>query len=413
MSGELEASTNATDLRLFNTGSGQTEAVSHSGHLSVYVCGITPYAAAHIGHAMVYLTYDLLVRRLRDRGRDVSLVRNVTDVDDSILDYAREHELDYMDLAVTEEAQFASDMARLNILAPDLEPHATQSITITVELIQDLRRRGVTYTVDGDIYFDTAALESFGRLPTYPQELLLALAAVRGGDPAKQGKRNPFDFVLWKTSDPEGPHWETELGAGRPGWHVGCTAMTLCTLGPTLDVHGGGTDLVFPHHECKRAIAEVITGKPFVKQWVHTSVVTYAGERMSKSLGNLVFVRDILQSWEPLVLRVALMSQHYRNGFEWSPTVLNPAREFVARLRSATAGHGGADPRPYIAEVRAALDDDLNAPRALRTVTDLADSINRGGSDKTAIEGLLTCCSILGIELSSQAPLRSPAASTR
>jgi L-cysteine:1D-myo-inositol 2-amino-2-deoxy-alpha-D-glucopyranoside ligase len=401
MSGELEDRGNVSDMRLFDTASGQMEPVSNSGHLGVYVCGITPYAAAHIGHSMVYLTYDLLVRRLRDRGRDVTLVRNVTDVDDSILEFAREHELDFSDLAISEEAQFASDMAQLNILAPDLEPHATRSMTITVELIQELRRRGLTYTVDGDIYFHTAALDNFGRLPRYPQELMLALATVRGGDPGRQGKRNAFDFVLWTTSNLGGPRWDTELGVGRPGWHVGCAAMTLSALGPTLDVHGGGTDLVFPHHECKRAIAEVITGKPFVKQWVHTSVVTYAGEKMSKSLGNLVFVRDILQSWEPVVLRVALMSHHYRNGFEWSPTVLNPARELVARLRSATAGHGGADPRPYIAEVRAALDDDLNAPRALRAVTDLAATINRGGSNETAIEGLLTCCSILGIELSS------------
>jgi L-cysteine:1D-myo-inositol 2-amino-2-deoxy-alpha-D-glucopyranoside ligase len=401
MTVELDDRTNANDMRLFNTGSGQLEAVSNSGHLGVYVCGITPYAAAHVGHAAVYLTYDLLIRRLRDRGRDVCLVRNVTDVDDSILEYALEHQLDYADLAVSEEAQFASDMAQLNIAAPDLEPHATRSITITIELIQELRRCGLTYMVDGDIYFDTAAVKSFGRLPRYPQELLLALAAVRGGDPRKQGKRNPFDFVLWKTANSRGPHWDTELGAGRPGWHVGCAAMTLSALGPTLDVHGGGTDLVFPHHECKRAIAEVITEKPFVKHWVHTSVVTYAGEKMSKSLGNLVFVREILHSCEPVVLRVALMSHHYRDGFEWSPTVLNPARELVARLRSATAGDGGADPRPYIAAVRAALDDDLNAPRALRAVSDLAATINRGGTDETAVEGLLTCCSILGIKLFS------------
>ena len=399
MSEELKDCANATGARLFNTGSGQVEAVSNSQHLGVYVCGITPYAAAHIGHAMVYLTYDLLIRRLRDRGQDVTLVRNITDVDDSILEYALEHKLDYMDLAVSEEARFASDMARLNIAAPDREPHATQSITITVELIQELRRRGLTYTVDGDIYFDTAALRNFGLLPRYPEGLLLALAAVRGGDPSKQAKRNPFDFVLWKRSSLGSPHWDTELGAGRPGWHVGCAAMSLNALGPTLDVHGGGTDLVFPHHECKRAIAEATTGKPFVKHWVHTSVVTYAGEKMSKSLGNLVFVRDILQGCDPVVLRVALMSHHYRNGFEWSPTVLNPAREVVARLRSAMAGGGGADPRSYVAEVRAALDDDLDAPRALRAVTALATSINQGGNDETAIDGLLTCCSILGIEL--------------
>jgi L-cysteine:1D-myo-inositol 2-amino-2-deoxy-alpha-D-glucopyranoside ligase len=401
MSQELKERGNVADMRLFNTGSGQVEAVSNSRHLGIYVCGITPSAAAHVGHAMVYLTYDLLVRRLRDRGRDASLVRNVTDVDDSILHYALEHDLDYMDLAVSEEARFTSDMAQLNIAAPDSEPHATRSIPITVELIQELRRCGLSYTVDGDIYFDTAALGTFGRLPTYPHELLLALAAARGDDSAKRGKRHPFDFVLWKTSSLRGPHCDTELGAGRPGWHVGCAAVTLGALGPTVDVHGGGTDLVFPHHECKRSIAEVITGKPFVKHWVHTSVVTYAGEKMSKSLGNLVFVRDILQSCEPMVLRVALISHHYRNGFEWSPTTLNPAREVVARLRAAMAGHGGADPRPFIAEVRAALDDDLNAPRALRAVTDLADSINRGGSDEAAIEGLRTCCGVLGIELSS------------
>ncbi len=243
MSGRVNDSASLRDMRLFKTATGELGELSNSVHLGAYVCGITPYAAAHIGHAMVYLTYDLLIRRLRDRGRQVTLVRNVTDVDDSILEYAREHDLDYADLAVAEVARFASEMAQLNIDAPDHEPRATQSIGITVELIQELEKAGFTYTVDSDIYSDVAAFGSFGRLSGYPDKLLMALAKARGDDPARPGKRNPLDFVLWKAPGFGEPSWDTKLGRGRPGWHVGCTAMSLNALGSTIDVHGGGKDL--------------------------------------------------------------------------------------------------------------------------------------------------------------------------
>jgi len=386
-------------MQLFDTASRKLEEVSNSGILGVYVCGITPYAAAHIGHAMVYLTYDLLIRRLRDRGQEVASVRNITDVDDSILEYARAHKVNYLALGESEEARFASEMSQLNLLPPDQEPRATHSIQSTVELIRELTAGGFTYVLDGDTYFNTAAFAGFGNLSMYPDTLRLALARARGGDPDKPGKRHPLDFVLWKMSSPGEPSWDTELGTGRPGWHVGCAAMSRSALGSTVDIHGGGTDLVFPHHECKRAIVEAITGKPFVKHWVHTGVVTYAGEKMSKSFGNLVFVGDVLRSCEPTVLRLALMSHHYRSGFEWDTSMLEPASELLSRLRSAIAGGAGADPRPYLAEVRAALDDDLNAPRAVNAVTDLADSISEGGSDKSAGDGVLTCCNILGIDL--------------
>ena len=400
MSGAANDSASVGSMRLFNTATGEMGAVSNSGHLGVYVCGITPYAAAHIGHAMVYLTYDLLIRRLRDRGRQVTLVRNVTDVDDSILEYAREHNLDYADLAAAEVARFTSEVARLNIAAPEHEPRATQSIGITVDLIEELEKAGVTYTVDADIYFDSAAIGSFGRLSGYPDTLLLALAKARGGDPGRPRKRHPLDFVLWKTSGVGEPSWDTKVGVGRPGWHVGCSAMSMNALGSTIDIHGGGKDLVFPHHECKRAISEAVTGGPIVKHWVHTAVVNYAGEKMSKSLGNLVFVGDVLRSCEPMVLRLALMSHHYRDGFEWDESRLKPARDLLARLRAAMTGRGGADPRPYVAEVRSALDDDLDVPRALRAVAELAASIDQGGTDESAAQGMLTCCGILGIDLS-------------
>lgn len=395
-------------MRLFNTASGRLEELSNSSPLGLYVCGITPYAAAHLGHAMVYLTYDLLIRRLRDRGQEVIHVRNITDVDDSILEYAREHQVDYLQLGEAEGARFASEMMQLNISAPNQEPRATRSIDSTVELIQELTARGFTYALDGDLYFNTAAFATFGNLSRYPYALLLALTKARGGDPNKSGKRNPLDFVLWQMPSSGEPSWETELGAGRPGWHVGCAAMSVSALGSTVDIHGGGTDLVFPHHEGKRAIVEAITGKPFVRHWVHTGVVTYAGEKMSKSLGNLVFVGDVLRSCEPMVLRIALMSHHYRSGFEWRSSMLEPSRQLLCRLRSAAAGEAGADPRPYIAEVRAALDGDLDVPRALRAAADLARSISQGGGDPTAVEGLLTCCNILGIDLSAVNGCASP-----
>jgi len=281
VSGHHQGCAIVTGMQLFDTASRKLEEVSNSGILGVYVCGITPYAAAHIGHAMVYLTYDLLIRRLRDRGQEVASVRNITDVDDSILEYARAHKVNYLELGESEEARFASEMSQLNLLPPDQEPRATHSIQSTVELIRELTAGGFTYVLDGDTYFNTAAFAGFGNLSMYPDTLRLALARARGGDPDKPGKRHPLDFVLWKMSSPGEPSWDTELGTGRPGWHVGCAAMSLSALGSTVDIHGGGTDLVFPHHECKRAIVEAITGKPFVKHWVHTGVVTYAGEKMS------------------------------------------------------------------------------------------------------------------------------------
>jgi L-cysteine:1D-myo-inositol 2-amino-2-deoxy-alpha-D-glucopyranoside ligase len=209
-----------------------------------------------------------------------------------------------------------------------------------------------------------------------------------------------LDFALWKKSGLGEPSWQTRVGAGRPGWHVGCSAASINELGSTIDIHGGGKDLVFPHHECKKAIVESITGRVFVKHWVHAAVVNYAGEKMSKSVGNLVFVGDVLRSHEPMVLRLALLSHHYRNGFEWDASMLKPAGELLATLRSAVTGRAGADPRPYVAEVRSALDDDLDVPRALRAVAELAASIDQGGTDESAAQGMLTCCGILGIDLS-------------
>lgn len=386
-------------MRLYDTSQRKVVDFEPGPKVSMYVCGITPYDSTHLGHAATYLTYDLIIRRLEDLGHEVAMVRNITDVDDSILPKARELGVPYLELAEREMARFASDMAALNMRPAVAEPRATETVPEIIELVSQLLERGHAYLTAGTVYFDISTFERFGELSHYSRDRMLKLSAARGGRPQDPHRRDPLDFILWQPSAPDEPAWRAPFGVGRPGWHIECSAMAMQAHGPTIDLHGGGTDLIFPHHECEIAQSESITGEPFVRHWLHSATVSYEGEKMSKSLGNLVFVSDLLKEHDARAIRLALMRHHYRAGFEWYDTDLEEGTALLHRLLAATHAPGGPDATEFQVRVRAALDDDLDAPRAVEALSDFADAILSGGEDSTAIDALCDLGALLGLDL--------------
>jgi L-cysteine:1D-myo-inositol 2-amino-2-deoxy-alpha-D-glucopyranoside ligase len=335
---------------------------------TIYTCGITPYDAAHLGHAAVYLTFDILQRRLLDLGHEVRCVRNVTDVDDDILRKARELGVHYLDLAAEEMARFDTDMAALGLLPVHAEPRATSAIPDILSLIGTVLEQGNAYRSGDAVYFDVTTFPGWGSLSHLDVEEMLRLAEVRGGNPEDPAKRHPLDFVLWQPSLPDEPAWESRWGPGRPGWHIECSALAMRELGATIDLHGGGRDLVFPHHECETAQSESVTRRTFVRHWLHVGLVGLGGEKMSKSLGNLVFVGDLLKDWEASAVRLALLAHHYRGDWEWTGEDLVVAAERLERWRTAFEGDG----ERALAAVRHRLDDDLDTPGALAALDEEA-----------------------------------------
>jgi L-cysteine:1D-myo-inositol 2-amino-2-deoxy-alpha-D-glucopyranoside ligase len=349
--------------------------------VSMYTCGITPYDAAHLGHAAVYVTYDVLQRRLIDRGHEVRCVRNVTDVDDSILQKARELQVHYLDLAAAEIARFEDDMAAIGILPVWSTPRATSAIPDIRGFIGMVLDRGHAYEAGGAVYFDVSTFPDFGSVSHYTREQMLAYARERGGNVDDPNKRDPLDFVLWQPSLPDEPWWESLWGPGRPGWHIECSALALRELGTTIDLHGGGADLIFPHHECERAQSEGATGEPFVRHWMHQAMVHMDGEKMSKSLGNLVFVSELRKEWDPMAIRLVLLEEHYRTPWEWDDSRIGRAVARLAAWRAAGEGDAALD------EVRTALDDDLDLPAAVAAI-DAAAAAGRGVSAAAALLGV-------------------------
>jgi L-cysteine:1D-myo-inositol 2-amino-2-deoxy-alpha-D-glucopyranoside ligase len=331
----------------------------------MYSCGITPYDAAHLGHAFVYLSFDVVQRRLRDAGFETRCVRNVTDVDDDILKKARSLGVNYLDLAAREMAKFDRDMQLINLLPIYAEPRATGAIPEILTMIGQLFAAGSAYEVDGWVYFEAATFPRLGQVSHADRASMLRLAAEHGGNPDDPRKRDPLDFVLWQPSLDDEPAWESRWGAGRPGWHIECSALAMRDLGPSLDIHGGGRDLAYPHHDCEAAQSETVTGRPFVSHWMHIGLVGLDGTKMSKSLGNLVFVSDLAEQSEPAAVRLALLDQHYRYDWEWRGELLAKAQSRLSTWRStALSGRQGN----VIDDVRAALDDDLNTPAALAAI---------------------------------------------
>jgi L-cysteine:1D-myo-inositol 2-amino-2-deoxy-alpha-D-glucopyranoside ligase len=372
-------------MRLYDTARRAIVPFEPRPNVLMYTCGITPYDATHLGHAATFLAYDVLQRRLIDRGHTVTCVRNVTDVDDPLFAKARELGVHYLDLAAGEESRFESDMEALNALPVSSSPRASSAIADIRGFIGMVLDRGFAYQAGGGVYFDVSKFDSFGSLSHYREEEMLALARERGGDVDNPDKRHPLDFVLWQPSAPGEPAWHTMWGLGRPGWHIECSALALRELGTTIDLHGGGTDLIFPHHECERAQSEAATGEPFVRHWMHTGLISKDGEKMSKSLGNLVFVDALRKEWDPMAIRMAVVEHHYRTEWEWDEELMPRSAVRLDAWRQS-AGGPSCD---VLDDVRAALDDDLDTPRAFAAIDAAA---SRGQTVRAAAD-------LLGIRL--------------
>jgi L-cysteine:1D-myo-inositol 2-amino-2-deoxy-alpha-D-glucopyranoside ligase len=354
-------------MRLRNTETNGIQPLERrSEPIGLYVCGITPYDTTHLGHAFTYVAFDVLVRVLRAGGQSVRYVQNVTDVDDDIIRRARELGTTWDRLADKETALYAQDMAALNVFAPDVFPRASQTIPKIIALIVRLEAQGHAYQRDGNVYFRVGSVADYGRLSRLSPKEMITLSAQRGADPNDPRKQDPLDFVLWQTSAPGEPRWESPWSVGRPGWHIECSAMALEHLGPQVDIHGGGADLIYPHHESEIAQSESATGvRPFARIWMHTGMLRYQGEKMSKSLRNLVLVHDLLPRYGADSIRVLLLRHHYREPWEYTSDQLDDAAAWTARLRAAAKRTARASGN-RASEVRAALEDDLDTPRALR-----------------------------------------------
>ncbi len=370
-------------MKLYDTASKAVVPFEPGPVVTMYTCGITPYDATHLGHAAVYITYDVLQRRLRDGGHDTRCVRNVTDVDDDILRKARELDVHYLDLAAAETARFDDDMIALDMLPSWSEPRATSAIADIRGFIGMVLDNGHAYESGGAVYFDVNSWSDFGSISGYDRDTMLKLAAERGGNPDDPNKRDPLDFVLWQRSADGEPAWDSLWGMGRPGWHIECSALALRELDTTIDLHGGGSDLIFPHHECEAAQSTAATGEPFVRHWMHQAMVRMDGEKMSKSLGNLVFVSELRKTYDPRAIRLGVVTHHYRTEWEWHDDLMPDAAARLERWLAAGAGDGA------LTEVRQALDNDLDTMTAVAAID---DAVERGlGVDQAAL--------LLGVDL--------------
>ena len=381
-------------MKVFNTLSGQKEEFSPhpsrvKDEVKIYVCGVTPYDNCHIGHAMSYIIFDVIRRYLRFRGYKVKYVQNVTDIDDKIINRATKLGITPAELAEKFTNSFFEDMDALNIERADIYPRATGEIAKITEVIKTLVDKGYAYPAGGSVYFRVEKAADYGKLAHRTLESMMAGARVEPGE----DKEHPLDFALWKASKPGEPFWESPWGKGRPGWHIECSAMSLKYLGDTLDIHGGGQDLIFPHHENEIAQSESFTGKrPFVKYWLHNGLVQLGEEKMSKSLGNLITIKQALEKYSPDALRIFVLSSHYRSPLKYSEEALGAAESGAERLRrtisrdDTSGGKGevlGAE--PYRQRFIEAMDDDFNTPQALGVLFDLAREINQAGDAGTII----------------------------
>jgi len=344
---------------------------SADGVARLYVCGITPYDATHLGHASTYVAFDLLNRAWRNAGHPVRYVQNVTDVDDPLLERATATGQDWQQLAERETELFRTDMAALRVLPPDAYVGVVESLPVVVAMVEELRRRGAVYDVDGDLYFSVTDDPDFGAVSGWDREEMLRVFPERGGDPDRSGKRDPLDCLVWQAERPGEPAWDSPLGRGRPGWHVECSAIARDRLGDTVDVQGGGSDLVFPHHEMSASEAQVAGDRPFARAYVHAGMVGLDGEKMSKSKGNLVLVSTLrAEGVDPMAIRLAILGHHYRDDWEWTAAGLTDAEARLSTWRKALDSGAGAPTGPVVRAVLDALADDLDAPRAVAAVQD-------------------------------------------
>ena len=382
-------------MRLYDSASGAVRPTDPGPTATMYVCGITPYDATHLGHAATYLAFDLVHRMWLDAGHRVRYVQNITDIDDPLLERAHRDGVSWRKLADREIGLFRDDMTALRVIPPAEYIGAVEAMDEITVGVQRLLDAGAAYRVPDerypDVYFDVTASGHFGYESRDDEATMLVLAAERGGDPDRPGKRRPLDPLLWRMERPGEPSWSSPMGRGRPGWHIECAVIALNRLGPTIDLQGGGNDLIFPHHECSAAHAEVLSGKrPFARHYTHAGMIGLEGEKMSKSKGNLVFVSRLLhQGVDPMAMRLGLLAGHYRADRAWTDDVLIAAEERLDRWRKA-AVRDGSDAPDVIEAIRDGLADDLDTPSVLAQLDAWAanDGID-GSTVADAVDALL------------------------
>ncbi|MDN5563109.1 L-cysteine:1D-myo-inositol 2-amino-2-deoxy-alpha-D-glucopyranoside ligase [Luteococcus japonicus] len=366
------------------------EAGPEQGTARLYVCGITPYDATHLGHANTYVTFDLLNRVWRDLGLQVRYAQNVTDVDDPLLERAAATGQDWTELAQDQTQLFRTDMEALRVLPPDAYVGAVESIPQVVALLESMKDSATLYQVDDpdypDWYFRCEMAPGFGQVGNLDEQQMVTRFTEMGGDPQRPGKHHPLDCLVWRMERPGEPAWESSLGRGRPGWHIECTAIALDALGKHFDVQGGGSDLAFPHHEMCAAEGSVATGEPFAQVYLHSGMVALDGEKMSKSKGNLELVSRLrAQGHDPMAIRLALLGHHYRSNWEWTAEDLATAEQRLAIWREAVGLDAALDARPVIEQARTALRTDMDAPAALAAIDAWAQaSLALDGDDHEA-----------------------------
>jgi L-cysteine:1D-myo-inositol 2-amino-2-deoxy-alpha-D-glucopyranoside ligase len=380
----------APETLIWDTSSGRLAVAAPDRAATLYACGITPYDATHLGHAATYVAWDLLIRAWRDAGHDVTYVQNVTDVDDPLLERADRDGEDWRELAAREIARYRSDMTALRVLPPAQLIGAVEALPLIEKFNQVLAGHGALYDLEGDTYFARTTDPEFGSVSGLDPETMAELSAERGGDPARPGKKDPLDPMVWLAARPGEPSWESGFGPGRPGWHVECAAIATRYLGDSFDVQAGGSDLIYPHHEMSASHARVALGgasgggQVFARRYAHAGMVRLGGEKMSKSLGNLVFVSKLLAAGtDPMAIRLAILAHHYREDWDWTDAGLTAAAERLARWREAVSladPPGAPAAEDILVAVRERMADDLDAPGALAAVDDWARAVRAGAA---------------------------------
>jgi L-cysteine:1D-myo-inositol 2-amino-2-deoxy-alpha-D-glucopyranoside ligase len=402
----LTRSQDLPQLKLSDTASGKLKAVQKKSIYRMYVCGITPYDSTHLGHAATYLSFDLINRYLRASGAEVNYVQNITDIDDPLLERAVRDGVDWKDLAHQQIDLFRGDMVSLRVIPPAHYIGAVEAIPLVVDAIKVLENKGSIYTVDTDLYFSVDMDPNFGKRSHLSNEQMIAIFSERGGDPARKGKTNPLDCLVWMSQRPQEPGWESSLGLGRPGWHIECTAIALQYLTPQsvdetlIDIQGGGSDLIFPHHEMCAAQAAVLTGKELAATYVHAGMIGLDGEKMSKSKGNLVFVsRLVAAGVDPMAIRWALMSDHYRTDRMWGDEVLLQSQKEIGQLQAALNKNVVAPTTDLIQEIIQALSNDLDTPALIKALNSWSHLTMQGSEGGDASELRRALDALIGLLL--------------
>jgi L-cysteine:1D-myo-inositol 2-amino-2-deoxy-alpha-D-glucopyranoside ligase len=393
--------------RLYDAARRSVQPTVPGADATMYVCGITPYDATHLGHAATMITFDLVNRLWRDAGRHVRYVQNVTDIDDPLLERANRDGEDWVVLAMRETALFREDMEALRIIPPAHYVGAVESIPAIAGHVRELVAAGAAYTIEdgtGDVYYAVAAAPQWGYESHLSRDEMTALSAERGGDPDRPGKSDPLDPLVWRGARDGEPAWDGgDLGPGRPGWHIECATIALRLLGETIDVQGGGNDLAYPHHECSAAHAETLTGvAPFARHYVHAGMIGLDGEKMSKSKGNLVFVSRLRgDGVDPMAVRLGLLAEHYRADREWTDEVLKTGEERLARWRAAAAAPAGPSGEGLLSAVREKLSNDLDTPATLAILDAWVEAALTGAGDDESAPALMsrTVDGLLGVRL--------------